>query len=65
VLFGGPSFSRARELLDEYHFMPGFGLSDASNVVLAEHHGTVDILTTAGLPPYQASRRSVLPYLSL
>jgi predicted nucleic acid-binding protein len=46
VLFGGPSFSRARELLDEYHFMPGFGLSDASNVVLAEHHGTVDILTT-------------------
>jgi len=29
-----------------YPHLPGFGIADASNVVLAERHGTADILTT-------------------
>ena len=44
--FGTKDFARARELLDEYDYLPGFGIADASNVVLAERYGTRDILTT-------------------
>jgi len=44
--FGDEDFSRARELLDDYDYLPGFGIADASNVVLAERYGTRDILTT-------------------
>ncbi len=44
--FDSEDFARARELLDEYAHMPGFGIADASNVVLAERYETRDILTT-------------------
>ena len=44
--FEAEDFTRARQLLDDYAFLPGFGISDASNVVLAERYGTRDILTT-------------------
>ncbi len=44
--FGDADFTRARRLLDDYGFMPGFGIADASNVVLAERYGTRNILTT-------------------
>ena len=44
--FGDADFTRARRPLDDYGFMPGFGIADASNVVLAERYGTRDILTT-------------------
>jgi predicted nucleic acid-binding protein len=44
--FEDADFSRARELLDDYDYLPGFGITNASNVVLAERHETTDILTT-------------------
>ena len=44
--FGAVDFSRARELMGSYPYLPGFGIADASNVVLAERYGTTDILTT-------------------
>lgn len=44
--FGAADFSRARELTGAYPHLPGFGIADASNVVLAERYGTEDILTT-------------------
>lgn len=44
--FGGADFSRAREIMGRYPHLSGFGIADASNVVLAERHGTTDILTT-------------------
>ena len=44
--FWSEDFSRARELTGAHPHLPGFGIADASNVVLAERHGTVDILTT-------------------
>jgi uncharacterized protein len=44
--FASEDFARARKLLDAYNYLPGFGIADASNVVLAERHGTRDILTT-------------------
>lgn len=44
--FAGADFARARELLDDYDYLTGFGIADASNVVLAERYGTRDILTT-------------------
>jgi uncharacterized protein len=43
--FKAEDFARARKLLDDY--LPDFGISDASNVVLAERYGARDILTTA------------------
>lgn len=39
-------FARARKLLADYDYLQGFGIADASNVVLAERYGTRDILTT-------------------
>jgi hypothetical protein len=39
-------FSKARELMGAYPHLSGFGIADASNVVLAERYGTTDILTT-------------------
>jgi uncharacterized protein len=45
-LFGGEDFTRARELTGAYPHLPGFGIADAANVVLAERYGTEDILTT-------------------
>lgn len=44
--FGGADFRRARDLMDEYDYLSGFGIADASNVVLAELYRTGDILTT-------------------
>jgi predicted nucleic acid-binding protein len=44
--FGAADFSRAREITGDYPHLPGFGIADASNVVLAERYGTADILTT-------------------
>ena len=45
--FDREAFSRAAELVSEYHYVGGFGIADASNVVLAERHGVFfDILTT-------------------
>ena len=44
--FDSEDSARARELLDEYAHMPGFGIADASSVVMAERYGTRDILTT-------------------
>ncbi len=44
--FGVADFSRTREIMGRYPHLPGFGIADASNVVLAERHGTADILTT-------------------
>jgi predicted nucleic acid-binding protein len=32
--------------MDDYDHLMGFGIADASNVVLAERYGTRDILTT-------------------
>ena len=45
-LFDEINFSRAFELVSEYHHLASFGIADASNVVLAERRGTVDILVT-------------------
>ena len=36
---------RARDLMHGYAHLGRFGIADASNVVLAERHGTRDILT--------------------
>jgi predicted nucleic acid-binding protein len=44
--FGSADFSRAREVMGAYPHLAGFGIADASNVVLAERYGTTDILTT-------------------
>ncbi|CAN5910236.1 type II toxin-antitoxin system toxin ribonuclease C26 [soil metagenome] len=44
--FDEANFSRAFELVGEYHYLASFGIADASNVVLAERHNTADILTT-------------------
>lgn len=44
--FDAADFSRAWELISEYHYLTSFGIADASCVVLAERHGTADILTT-------------------
>lgn len=44
--FDEANFSRAFELVSEYHYLASFGIADASNVVLAERHHTADILTT-------------------
>ena len=44
--FEEADFSRARELMEDYDHLMGFGIADASNVVLAERYGTRDILTT-------------------
>lgn len=44
--FKAEDFARARKLLDDYDYLPDFGISDASNVVLAERYGARDILTT-------------------
>ncbi len=46
VALGAKDFARARALLDDYDYLPGFGIADASNVVLAERYETRDILTT-------------------
>ena len=43
---GTADFSRAREIMGAYPHLPGFGIADSSNVVLAERYGTTDILTT-------------------
>jgi len=44
--FEATDFAHARRLMDVYSHMPGFGIADASNVVLAERYGTTQILTT-------------------
>ena len=44
--FSVDDFARARDLMDGYAHLGGFGIADASNVVLAERLGTRDILTT-------------------
>jgi uncharacterized protein len=44
--FGDEDFARARKLLDDYDYLPDFGIADASNAVLAERYVTRDILTT-------------------
>ena len=43
--FSADDVSRAAEIARKYSDL-GIGLADASNVVLAERHGTLDILTT-------------------
>lgn len=45
-MFKTRDFTRARELICEYEYLSGFGIADASNVVLAERYGTRSILTT-------------------
>ena len=32
--------------MEDFEYLMGFGIADASNVVLAERYGTRDILTT-------------------
>ncbi len=44
--FDETDFSRARRLVSQNHYLTSFGIADAFNVVLAERHGTTDILTT-------------------
>lgn len=44
--FDGKDFSRLRELMARYEYLVGFGVADASNVVLAERCDCFDILTT-------------------
>ena len=44
--FAQEDFSRAHELISEYRHLTGFGIADASNVVLAERYDVFDILTT-------------------
>lgn len=39
-------FTRARDLVGGYTHLGGFGIADASDVVLAKRHDTRDILTT-------------------
>lgn len=59
-------FSRARKLMDDYEHLKGFGIADASNVVLAERYRTRDILTTDQRDFRQVeiggSYFSILPY---
>jgi uncharacterized protein len=69
--FGAADFSRARTLMDAYSHLTGFGIADASNVVLAEpwrspggalrHHGYPHY-RSAGLPSGRALRRSPFPH---
>jgi predicted nucleic acid-binding protein len=42
--FGAAEVARAVEILDQYEDL-GLGVADASIVVLAERHGTIDVLT--------------------
>lgn len=44
--FSVDDFARARDLMDECAHLGGFGIADASNVVLVERYGTRNILTT-------------------
>ena len=44
--FSADDFSRARDLMDGYAHLGGFGIADASNVVLAERYGSRDIQVT-------------------
>jgi uncharacterized protein len=44
--FEEEDFSQAYALVARYEYLPGFGIADASNVVLAERYGAFDILTT-------------------
>ncbi len=44
--FDEADFSRAWELVSEYHYLTSFGIADASCAVLAERYDTLDILTT-------------------
>jgi predicted nucleic acid-binding protein len=44
--FAAEDFSRARSLIEAYTYLPGFGIADASCVVLAERYEAFDILTT-------------------
>lgn len=65
--FGGRDFTRAYALMEQYRYLEGFGIADASNVVLAERHGTLDILTTDQRDFRQVSTQSgryfrILPY---
>lgn len=39
-------FIRIWRLVSEYSYLKSFGVADASNVVLADRYGTIDILTT-------------------
>lgn len=50
-------FSRAFELVSEYHHLVSFGIADASNVVLAERHSAAKISLVGG----QNVRRIQLP----
>jgi predicted nucleic acid-binding protein len=43
--FSARDVSRARRVMEQYADQP-IGLTDAANVVLAERHNTLDILTT-------------------
>jgi hypothetical protein len=43
--FAARDVARAAEVIEQYANFPGLGLTDASNVVLAERHGVRDILT--------------------
>lgn len=65
--FGVEDFSRANALMGEHGYLTSFGIADASNVVLAERHGTLDILTTDQRDFRQVSTQSgryfrILPY---
>ena len=44
--FDEEDFSRACALVTSYEYLTGFGIADASCVVLAERHDCFDILTT-------------------
>ncbi len=44
--FDEADFSHARQLVSKQHYLTSFGIADASCVVLAERHGTSNILTT-------------------
>lgn len=44
--FSNNDVSSARALCVKYRDLKGFGLADASNVVLAERYNTLDLLTT-------------------
>ncbi len=66
-LFSEGDFSRARSLIETYKYLPGFGVADASNVVLAERYEAFDILTTdqrdiREVVGSQGHRFRILPY---
>jgi predicted nucleic acid-binding protein len=44
--FTEADFIRVWKLVSKYRYLPSFGVADASNVVLADRHDTIDILTT-------------------